>query len=222
MIDLGCERCSLEPALFYFKKNGELKGMMACHIDDFLHAGDEDFESTCMKPLRHRFLAGKLEEGKFKYVGFQKQQNRDGIIIDQSEYVEDIENVSLSSQRILSKREKLTPEELTQLRELVGHLNWAVQGTRPDMTFDLIDLSTKFASGVVDHLQRATKCIKKLKEQKSLVYLPCLNAMKTWRLVVYSDAALANLHDGISSMGACLLFLVGDKMLLIILACWQG
>ena len=222
MLDLGCERSSLEPALFYFKKNGEVKGMMACHIDDFLHAGDEDFETTCMKALRHRFLAGKLEEGKFKYVGFQIQQNRDGIIIDQSAYVEDIENINLSSQRILSKKEKLTHEEHTQLRELVGRLNWAVQGTRPDMTFDLIDLSTKFASGVVEDLQRATKCIKKLKEQKSLVYLPCLNDMKTWRLVVYTDAALANLHDGVSSMGARLLFLVDDKQKCCLLSWHAG
>ena len=46
--------------------------------------------------------------------------------------------------------------------------------------------------------------------------------MKTWRLVVYTDAALANLHDGVSSMGARLLFLVDDKQKCCLLSWHAG
>ena len=59
---LGCQRSSLDPALFCFKVDGYLRGMMACHIDDFLHAGDSTFDLTVMRKLRTRFLAGNLKK----------------------------------------------------------------------------------------------------------------------------------------------------------------
>jgi hypothetical protein len=52
------------------------ESIMCCHVDDFLHAGNETFEAAMCK-LRQRFLAGKIEEGNFRYIniGFQITQN---------------------------------------------------------------------------------------------------------------------------------------------------
>ena len=51
---LGCIKSALDPALFYMKENGQLNSMIACHIDDFLHAGDKVFEE-CMAKMREVF-----------------------------------------------------------------------------------------------------------------------------------------------------------------------
>ena len=151
---------------------------MASHIDDFLHTGDESFDKEVMEKLRSKFLAGKLEEGIFKYVGFKINQREDGIAMEQTEYVEDLENIKLSPQRASQKQDMLNIEETQMLRRLVGRLNWVVQGTRPDLAFEMIDLSTTFKRGTVCDLLRAIKAIRKLKENHSVIVFPYLGLGK--------------------------------------------
>ena len=59
LLKLGCIQYDLDPAMFYLKKNGQLNGIICCHVDDFLHAGDEHLDSV-MSKLRKRFSAGKV------------------------------------------------------------------------------------------------------------------------------------------------------------------
>ena len=207
---LGCTQSQLDPALFYLTLDGCLVGMIASHIDDFLHAGTQQFEEQVMTRLRKRFLAGKLEEGHFKYVGFAILQQNDGIELDQTGYTNDIEVQSITPQRAAQKQETMTAQELTQLRSLAGKLNWAVQGSRPDLAFELIELSMKFRKGQVSDLIKAIKAVRKLKEGVAKVFFPQLGAPSCWKLLVFSDASHANLSDGVSSMGAHIVLLVGD------------
>ena len=44
LINLGFIQCKLDPAVFYFHKDKKLIGMICCHVDDFLHAGDNSFD----------------------------------------------------------------------------------------------------------------------------------------------------------------------------------
>ena len=70
------------------KKNGGLSGCVATHIDDILHfGGDDEFDQIVMDKIRKRFVAGKLEEKTFKYVGLDVNQNEKGIILDQTKYL---------------------------------------------------------------------------------------------------------------------------------------
>ena len=107
--------------------------------------------------LLARFLAVKLEEGQFRYVGFHVIQDSKGIVLDQSLYVNKLESVSVAPRRAMQEQETLSSKEHTALREMVSHLNWAVQGSRPDMTFEL---SNKFKNGVVGDLVQATKSMR--------------------------------------------------------------
>jgi hypothetical protein len=198
----GCKQSQLDPAFIFKQHEGKLIGIVASHIDDFLHCGNELFEHGVMKKLRTRFLAGKLEQDHFRYVGFGIEQTHEGITLDQNRFVEEIEPVRIAPQRSMQKQNTLNTGEMTQLRGIVGKLNWAVQGSRPDMAFEMVELSTKFRNGTVQDLLRAVKSIRKLKEEESKIYFPKLGNIKSWRVVVYSDAAHANLADGVSSMGA--------------------
>ena len=50
--NLGCIQSKLDPALFYrVNSEGNLMGLLACHVDDFHHAGTEEFERHVMKNL---------------------------------------------------------------------------------------------------------------------------------------------------------------------------
>ena len=62
--------CDIDPATFFLHNAGKLSGIIYCHVDDFLHAGDEHLEKI-MVNLRRRFVAGKVEERSFNYIGFR-------------------------------------------------------------------------------------------------------------------------------------------------------
>ena len=90
LLRLGYKMSELDPTLFYLHKGGKLSGIICCHVDDFLHTGDEYLDQI-MVNLRKRFVAGKVEEGNFNYIVFKVAQNRDVIVLDQSNYVTNIQ-----------------------------------------------------------------------------------------------------------------------------------
>ena len=76
-----CTQSEMDPALFILKKDGKVLVVLGCHIDDFLHCGDEEFDEIVMRQIRERFKTRKLEEGNFQYVGFKLSQDERGIVI---------------------------------------------------------------------------------------------------------------------------------------------
>ena len=89
-------------------------------------------------------MAGKLDEGSFNYVGFQIMQDNQGITISQSHYVKSMDEITVTPERSSQKNDKLSQAEESTYRSLVEQINWAVQGTCLDLTFERVDLSTKF------------------------------------------------------------------------------
>lgn len=96
-----------------------------------------------MSHLRQRFLAGRVEVKSFKYLGFQINQENDKIILDHTDYVHSLRNLTMDPERAKQKHDILSIEEQTLYRKLVGQLNWVVQTSRPELSFEMVDLSTK-------------------------------------------------------------------------------
>ena len=205
-----CIQSELDPSLFYYKnQNGMLDGILVSHIDDFLHGGSLEFDNHVMDSLRENFLAGKLEQKNFTYVGLEIDQDRTGITVTQNEYIDSLEMIEISSERAKKKTDLLSKSELTSYRSAVGSLNWVVQTTRPDVAFDMLVLSMKFQSGTVEDLLSLNKVIKKVKLKEGIVRFPCIGDPKEWKIFVFPDASFANLPDGVSSAMAYVVFLVG-------------
>ena len=97
-----------------------------------------------------------------------------GISLDQQHYIDTVENLDIARERSSPQLDNLTPVEHTSLRTLVGRLNWAVQDSSPELSFEMVELSTKFKSGVVNNLLRATKAIKKLQREAFKIFFPSL------------------------------------------------
>ena len=86
-----------------------------------------------------------------------------------------------------------------------------VHGSRPDMAFELIDLSTKLKHGNISDLSRAIKTVNRLKDVNSMILSPTLSPdVKNWKVVVFTDASLCNISDGTGSTGAHIVWLVDN------------
>ena len=57
----------------------------------------------------------------------------DGIILDQLDYIQNMEPISLTRDRHLQKEDPCTNKEATMYRQLVGKLNWIANQSRPDI-----------------------------------------------------------------------------------------
>ena len=209
LLKIGFKQCRLDPAVFFVRENYRLKGMICCHVDDFLHAGDAVFDKM-IEVLRQRFYAGKVEEKTYKYIGFKVEQSENKIILDHSEYVEKMKTETLDPGRAAAKNELLSEQEQTVYRQMIGQLNWAVQGSRPEMSFDMIQMSTKLKQGRVEDLVRAIKKINRMKDICSFLTFPKLNKSSEIKIVVFTDAAMGNINDGSGSIGAFVVWLMDN------------
>ena len=71
-------------------------------------------------------------------------------------------------------KENLDDHGLSILRHGTGKLNWAAQGSRPELCFRVAELSTHFKSGSVSHLKLINKSIKDARNESVVVQYPNL------------------------------------------------
>ena len=118
-----------------------------------------------------------------------------------------MEYIELSPERRKQKSDVLNDEEKTNYRSSVGAVNWAAQQTRPDMSFEVMEMSMKFKNPSVVDITRANKCIKRMKTNEGVkVMFRKLSGRKT--ILSWSDGAFANLQDRVSSGAGHVIVLV--------------
>ena len=71
----------------------------------------------------------------FKYVGFQLDQTKDGIIVSQSDYAAEVKSFLIQPERARQVDDELTSEEKSLLMKVAGQLGWLGRETRPDLVF---------------------------------------------------------------------------------------
>ena len=118
---------------------------------------------------------------------------------------------TLDPGRAGAKNKLLNEQEQTTYRQIVGQLNWAVQGSRPEMSFDMIQLSTKLKQGKVEDLLRAIKKVNRMKDINSFLTFSKLNKSSVIKVVVFTDASMGNINDGTGSIGAYIVWLLDKK-----------
>ena len=208
--ELGCEQSKMDPALFFKRDHyGKLEGLICTHVDDFIHGGTKEFKNTVVQGLINTFQMGKTESKKFRYVGFDIEQKGKVIRIDQSAFAADLKVYDLQPERARQTDEDLTAEEKSTLRAISGKIGWLGRGTRPDLLFSQVEMSTKFVNGKVADLSRATKVIRKAKDSRSFVTINDIGEDENeWCVEVSTDAALCNLNEGVNSTAAKVILLV--------------
>ena len=175
-------------------------------MDDFLHAGDKYFNEVVMTKLRSSFEVGKVGQREFRYTGLNIKTHPDGVEINQNHYVSAINLVKIDDK---SKQREVSKEENTLFRAAVGSVNWACQQTRPDASFEVLELSMRLRDTKVEDIMRVNKCIKKLQHEEVAIFFRKFSSEP--RIVAWSDAAFANLQDGVSSGCGYLILLADDE-----------
>ena len=212
LLELGCTQSTMDPALFYKRdKAGKLMGVVGLHVDDFLHCGNKAFECNVTQKLASIFLMGKVESKKFKYVGFDIEQKEDLIRVDQSTFAAGLELINISPARAKQVDEKLSNEERSCLRRAAGQIGWLGRGSRPDIVFGQVEMSTHFIDGKVKDLNQAAKMMRKAKDSDSYFVVRDLGPVEEWTVEVSTDASLSNLNEGVGSTGAKVILLVNEK-----------
>ena len=203
---LGCRKSLYDHCLFSYKVNGELAGILLLWVDDIFYAGTKEFEEQVMIKVSEEFLIGRTEEASFTYIGLVIKTTSEGITLDQCDYIED--RLKPATLKGGDNKRPLDKEEMTLLRRLTGKINWAASQTRPDLSYSVVELSTKFKKGELGDLKKANKAIVRLTSSPIKVLFPKITG--GLKIVVYSDAAFQNLPDQTSSGRGHIVMLAGS------------
>ena len=209
--NLGFQTSCYDSGLFFLIKDEKLIGIVALHVDDFLHAGSKYFNDKIMPQLLGCFKVGKSETKEFMYTGFYMKQDTTGVRIDQNKYVRNVQIPTIDVQQMKERDREMSQDELTLLRQMTGIVNWAARATRPDLSFDMIDLSTKFKGGKVEDLIKAKNVANRLKKDEVSILISDLENLKDCEMIVYTDAAFRNLNDNTDSCGGYLVVIANMK-----------
>ena len=206
LTQLGCLQSNLDTAVFRWYENNNLLGAVVLHVDDFLFAGTDLFHQKVTEQVATKFDIGMRKTNAFKYVGLNVCKVNGEIVLQQDEYVNELQELDVELSR---DDTALTKEEMRLLREITGQLLWISSQTRPDISFDTLEMSVSRNHASMKTLKRCIKVIKKTKEQSSkLVFRPIGEQIA---LHVYADAGFCNLPDNVSSTAGFMIMVVGEK-----------
>ena len=130
--------------------------------------------------------------------------------VDQINYTQSIGLVPINNQRRKERLSVLTETERESYRKAIGQLNWVATHTRPDIAYDVCELSVSMKSSTVENLLHLNKLIRRAKTDNFRLCFPSLYPMRDCKLECYSDAAFANLPDE-GSQGGYVIFLRSYK-----------
>ena len=218
LLSLGVEMSIYDEALFYYHVNGVLQGLMGIHVDDFFHSGTDLFAENVINVLKETFEISQEDENSFDYVGLEIEQEDGAILFHQDKYISELKSIQFESKP--QKNDQLIPLKVKELRSLVGQLAWAGNQTRPDISFDVCQLSVNINNATYADALRANKCLKKLKSEKVAIKFPSLGDISECRFVVYADASFKNLSGG-GSQGGYVVFIHGSNGKQSLIA-WQS
>ena len=208
LLKLSCKQSHLDKAVFRWYYQEKLEGVALLHVDDFFLTGSKLFNEHVVKELTRKFKIGKRKSGDFRYVGLKIKKEETGISVNQDLYAEELEEVRFDVKG-RSNIDKLDQDETRLLRGIAGQIDWISSQTRPDVSFDSLELSVERNKASKGTLKRANKVARKIKMRESEIFFPEIGELE--KLEVYSDAGFCNLSDGLSSTQGQVILLRGHK-----------
>src|ERR1700755_1664326 len=194
--ELGGVKSKLEPALFVWKKEGKMIGIMCTHVDDFCFGGNKEFFEKIITGIKSRLRIGTEEVSEFKYIGINIEEREEGVWLEQNKYIDDI-NIP-ESREFFGSRE-MEGKELTLYRSLVGQMNWISCQTRPDLSYYVSERSRYFRGGKVEEMRKVINILKRAKNMRVGILLGKLKDRV--EIEVFTDASYGNSIDESPQIG---------------------
>merc|ERR1712002_778987 len=90
---LGLKTLPGDDAVYYEHKNGELKGLILSHVDDFTIAGRPEFVDRIVTGIKGKFTVSKVEEDNFRFTGLDVKTKNNQIEISMEDYADSITEI---------------------------------------------------------------------------------------------------------------------------------
>ncbi|OLP85639.1 putative transposon protein [Symbiodinium microadriaticum] len=215
LLSLGAERLSTDNCVWRIRdsSSGQIVGLVSSHVDDFLMCGDSS--SKVWKDFLFAF--GKSyewspwEHGHFKHCGVSIMQHPDfSISLDHSAFCQELKQMSP-----IKDERKLTADEVSQVKAILGSVQWRVYQTAPQHAAKLSYLQSLIASQDASIVEQVNKLVREVYASRSLaVQVQALGTDDPEELcmVGWSDASLANRPD-LSSTGGFVIGLMNRRAL---------
>ena len=83
LLKLGTEMSTFDEAFFIWRSEGELHGVIGCHVDDFIYGGSVLFNQQDIDKIKEKFEISREDDCMLKYVGQEVKQTQSEVTIDQ-------------------------------------------------------------------------------------------------------------------------------------------
>ena len=123
-----------------------------------------------------------------------------------------LSEIEIQRERQSQLNSLVNENERTQLRALLGGLQWLVTQSRVDCMVDVNLLQSCVATATVETLMSANKGLRNLRQGPAELHTRQIPRQETVNLVAWSDASWANRRDGKSTDGY-LIGLCGEGVL---------
>ena len=117
--------------------------------------------------------------------------------MDQHVYTESIQPTPVTREKINNPHRNATDKERSAIRIAVGQLNWLVSKSHPEISFQVLIISTRVTKATV-HDIRETNKIKFAKSNRSFIIFPSHHLPS---VTMCFDASFSSLFNGASQGG---------------------
>ena len=185
----GWVESRLEPALFYLRVDGRLRGVLVTHVDDLEGGVAEDFMQSAFSKsaLSLEFATNHVKD--FIFRGREVKQSPEGHIdVTMRNYTMSMKKISLSRVRSKQLEASLTAEERELMNSSAGELGWLSRQLRCDLAYD---------NGCAQR-SKADPCVADLLKLKSFIGAARRGAdfrLRYWVDVDVRNAILVHLAD---------------------------
>jgi hypothetical protein len=204
----------------YIRNREDINRMViiGIYVDDVvICCRSSDIINQVKEALRNEYKM--TDGGEIKYIlGIQVLRTGETLQLSQSHYIRELireylpENDKVEKSPLVigykpgeSQTTRLTEREHSRYRKIVGSLQYASQGTRPDITFAVQFLSRSLHAPTNGDLRNAERTLRYLRKTQNLVLEFRHKTMKGRALLAFSDADHAgDLTDRKSTSGVVL------------------
>ena len=155
--------------LAIWKPNGQLRGMIAGHVVDFLFAGPPEDPQWLQieERIREHYKWSPWESGKFVQCGTTIQEEPGGgFSLSQPHYLDKISELNLNAARRRDKNAPTTEFEKTKLRGILGGLSWHCQQAAPHFSAEVGLLLSDISASTVETVFRVNNLPQRAKARR--------------------------------------------------------
>ena len=194
LIENGLKENFVIPALYSFSRDGIILIMVGTHVDDLLYGYVEEM-ADLMKHILDQVILGRDTTHSFRFCGreFVQDAHSFDITMTCDKTTTKMEPIRIAASRAAQQEADATPQEISQLRSIVGSESWVVRSCRPDYLFDVSTLQQVMNKAKVSDLLDAIRLAKDLQNtsKRGLTFRSGIDWYKSIMIVV-GDSSFGN------------------------------